>query len=705
MTRPILSNHPNFLQRTCLLLASLILPSKLCPAHTRYEFGNPTAEEQLYIEYINRARSNPAAEGIRLANTTDSEVVAAYTYFGLNRTLMKAEMSALPQCPPLAPNASLTTASRGHSQWMLARGVQLHTQTNPSSTISGRVIAAGFDLALISENISAYSKDVFYGHASFETDWGPGGTGGMQAGRGHRTNIHNPAYREIGVGVANGIHPTNNLIGPQLVTQNIGTRKMSGYFATGVAYFDFNSNNFYDIGEGLGGLTVKVSGSNYYCITAEGGGWSIPISASSGTVDYTITFSGSNLNEDINLTAPGDQNIKADLKLSYAPPLITSATTAGVNVPYPFYFSGVPGISNYEFTRWTIASAPQENCNSLAGVTMSLNAGYTGLNTTFKYEGAAAFQLTSAGSPNSQFIMLNRTYFGGNNPSFNFRSRLGTTTAGNLHRVQFQERGSAVWQDCYTQSGGSTESTFSLRTVSLPSLAGKAFKLRFLLSYVTTNPPAGYYPGTESNKGWMIDSIAFNNISSISNQATQTIDGTSAVFTPMTQGNLLLLAAPQVEGKLFPATSRILQVTALPPPPTFTSWATLLEFSGELPAGTLALNPNGDPDLDGIPTLIEYAFGTSPISSEPPSSRMPAPVENPTDYVFRYKRDKALTDIVLIAQVCEDLVSWKSLGQEGAPEGFSDRSITTSNNIETREVTIPKSEIKHCFLKIQVTRP
>lgn len=680
-------------------LASLILLADLCPGQALYEFGNPTPEEQLNIEYVNRARSNPTAEGIRLAATSDADVLAAYNYFNVNLTLMKAEMALFAVTPPLAPNASLTIASRGHSHWMLANALQTHFQTNPVSSPGSRILAAGFNAATFSENLYAHSKNVFYGHAAFEVDWGPGGTGGMLAGRGHRVNIHNPSFREIGVGIANGM---NGNVGPQVVTQDLGTRRMSGYFATGVAYYDLNSNDFYDIGEGIPGLTVNISGATRYCITAVGGGWAIPLPQSAAATDRSVTFTGPGLSESVSLTAPANQNAKADLKLSYMPPLITSPASAGVNLPFPISFNSVPGSPTYDWSRWAIQTALPENCNTTANVTSSLNGNHTGLNRVSKFEGAASFQIVSAGNPNNQFIELGPTYHGGNNPSLSFRSRMGITTSSNLHKVQFQERGSTLWQDCYTQAGGITETNFSLRTIALPTLAGKVFKLRFFTSYLVGGP---IFASSDPGYGWMIDSIAFTNISSISNPIDQTLTTPVGMFTPPSQGNLLMVVAPQISGMVFPASSQVLQVTSQPPPPTFTFWAALIEASNGLAAGTLTGDPNGDPDNDGIETFIEYAFGSSPVGSNPPSSRMPAVVEDASDYILRYQRDTSLTDIILTARVCEDLASWKGQGDEGAPVGFTDTVISANGNIETREVRIPKTSMQNCFMKIQVGRP
>ena len=61
------------------LVATQAIP---CPGLTFYDFGNPTAEEQLYLELINRARANPPAEGARLAATTDPDVLSAYSISG-----------------------------------------------------------------------------------------------------------------------------------------------------------------------------------------------------------------------------------------------------------------------------------------------------------------------------------------------------------------------------------------------------------------------------------------------------------------------------------------------------------------------------------------------------------------------------------------------------------------------------------------------
>jgi len=158
------------------LVATLATP---CRGLTLYEFGNPTAEEQLYLELINRARANPTAEGVRLATTTDPAILSAYTYFSVNLTMMQSEFAAIAAQPPLAPNACLATSARNHSAWMLANATQSHYETNPANDPFTRMQDAGFIYSTAGENVYATALNAWYGHVSFEVDWGFG-TGGMQ---------------------------------------------------------------------------------------------------------------------------------------------------------------------------------------------------------------------------------------------------------------------------------------------------------------------------------------------------------------------------------------------------------------------------------------------------------------------------------------------------------------------------------------------
>jgi uncharacterized protein YkwD len=273
-----------------------------------YSIGDPTNEEQYYLELINRARANPPAEGIRLATTTDGSVLAAYSAFGVNLVLMQSQFALIPPAPPLSMNAMLLTAARAHSQNMLQNNYQGHNGPDGSLTTRLASYTSGANGWSIGENVYAYSTSVWYGHAGFEVDWGGSvATGGMQSPPGHRQNIHSTTFREVGVGVVLG---SNGGVGPQLVTQDFGTTGGLLPFVTGVVYRDLNNNGFYDPGEGVGGVTVTVSNASSYAVTAASGGYSVPVP---GSGNYTVTYSGGGVpTNQMNVSVINAQNVKSD---------------------------------------------------------------------------------------------------------------------------------------------------------------------------------------------------------------------------------------------------------------------------------------------------------------------------------------------------------------------------------------------------------
>ena len=58
-------------------------------------------------------------------------------------------------------------------------------------------------------------------------------------------------------------------------------------FLTGVVYYDFNGNNFYDLGEGTGGVVVTASGSSFFATTANSGGYSVPVPENNNSTTVT----------------------------------------------------------------------------------------------------------------------------------------------------------------------------------------------------------------------------------------------------------------------------------------------------------------------------------------------------------------------------------------------------------------------------------
>jgi hypothetical protein len=278
--------------------------SALSSAPTQvYSHGNPTAEEQYILELINRARANPTQEGIMLATVTDPAILSAYTYFNVDKNKLKTDFVTYPERPPLAFNIKLITAARGHSQDMSDNNFQGHDGSN-GKHFDERINAQGYTgWTSAGENVSAYSQNLLYAHVGFNVDWG-------NPGLGHRTNIMNfgtDIYTEIGIGIVHDSHGGQHT-GPIIVTEDFGNAKKP--YIVGVVYKDLNSNNFYDVGEGISGVTVMPSSGTYYAVTSESGGYAIPITAT-GTL--SVTASGGTLGAPItlNVTAGAD-NVKLD---------------------------------------------------------------------------------------------------------------------------------------------------------------------------------------------------------------------------------------------------------------------------------------------------------------------------------------------------------------------------------------------------------
>ncbi|MCC6845571.1 MAG: CAP domain-containing protein [Bacteroidetes bacterium] len=313
-------DNPRGIKHTPVI--ELVDKSEHSKAPTLYSHGDPTNDEQYTLELINRARANPKEEGSRLMDTPDPEVQSAYSYFKINKAATKAAFAGYPERPPLAFNAKLIAAARTHSADMRDKNYQGHDGTD-GSTFMQRINKAGYVSSGYSgENVSAYSKTLWYGHCGFNVDWGEQN----QIELGHRSNImnfENYVYKEIGVGIYYRT-PSGNQTGPYIITHDFGTRMDN--FLVGVVYKDNNNNNFYDPGEGLANIKITASKGEYYAMTSSSGGYAIPITGLSGSV--TVTAEGVGLGQTLtkNVMLDGGNNVKADF---------TSALPGQVALKYP----------------------------------------------------------------------------------------------------------------------------------------------------------------------------------------------------------------------------------------------------------------------------------------------------------------------------------------------------------------------------------
>lgn len=522
-------------------------PSPPPEGNTPYSIGEPTDEEQLYLEYINRARTNPPAEGARLANTTDPDVLSAYANFGVDLTLMQSQFDAIVPTPPVAMNALLTDAARWHSGDMFTNQYQGHYQTNGATILDpgDRITAQGYNWATYGENVFAYADSVFYGHAGFEVDWGPG-TGGMQTPPGHRENIHSPNFREVGVGVVDGV---NGSVGPQLVTEDFATSQSATPFITGVVYYDLNGNGFYDVGEGIGGVTVQTPGSTYFAITANSGGYAIPVTTNG---NYTLTFSANGLSFQSFVIVTNLNNAKVDYIPAYMPPTISGPNPAALNQNNSYSFTPVGAATNHQWEETSLVpyTTVEGAENGTNNVTVVSSAGYSVIISDLVASGSYAFHLAQPDGVN-QSITLDPTILPGTNSQLTFAKRLGWAATDQVARAQISTDSGSSWQDVWSEAGnnGSGDSAYATINVSLNAYAGLPIQIRFAYDKIG----GSYYYQTTSDVGLCLDNIAVSNAEQLQNAITNDVPtGNSFAFSPTNLNDFLLRVRAQLPGRDLP---------------------------------------------------------------------------------------------------------------------------------------------------------
>ena len=310
-----------------VLVASLLSLRAVTPTVTglvRYDSGNPTPDEQLVLEYINRARANPIAEGQRL---------------GIDIHEGLQDPSLVGPRPPLAMNKLLLSIAEAHSEDMYIGNYFSHTDPN-GTTAFDRFTNVGYDYVRAGENMAAGAGSTAAELEDFMmVDSGT-------SGRPHRVNLLDLinaypcgtppcVYYEVGIGYYAGA--TSNSIGSDFITEDFGAVPDAGPFLLGVVYNDVNNNNFYDIGEGIGGVTITPSSGGYYAVSSSSGGYAIPIGTSGtitvtasgpgfGPITKTVTLTGVN----VKLDFVSGQVSSSSTSLQTTTPLQTSTTSSVV---------------------------------------------------------------------------------------------------------------------------------------------------------------------------------------------------------------------------------------------------------------------------------------------------------------------------------------------------------------------------------------
>lgn len=285
----------------------------------------PTAEEQYMLELLNRMRLNPAAELGRLtssltgvATSPDPDINSALTFFNVSGPVLQSQWNTLTAAPPLAWDEALYNMAQLQSQNMILDDMQSHNLPG-RPTLAQRATQFGYDYTILGENIFAFGESVLHAHAAFAIDWGSG-PNGIQNPPGHRQAMMSSQFREVGIRIIPETAQSTQ-VGPLVVTQNFGNRVNFGdSWLLGVVYQDNDGDEFYSVGEGLGGVTVTAVSTFGTFVTnslAEGG---YQLALPAGT--YTVTFSGGGFGGPATYenVVIGSTNAKVDAKRGAVPP-------------------------------------------------------------------------------------------------------------------------------------------------------------------------------------------------------------------------------------------------------------------------------------------------------------------------------------------------------------------------------------------------
>lgn len=286
-------------------------PSVEWTFHKTEDGLHPDGNEQQFVWLMNRARGNPAQEGIWLAATGDPVVVDYINKFGVDLDLLREEFAGYSTKPPAAFDVRLFNAAQEHSLYLISIDGQSHDGQLE------RIDEAGFRFTSARGNVYSYTQSTIHGHAGFNIDWGYSEDGsGMQDGRGHRMAVMSidGDYTNVGLAAVQE-NDSVTLVGPLVVSGNYcfaDTAYPDHYnrFLVGTVWQDRDGDSMYDPGEGMGGVTVMPDHGLYYAVTGGSGGYSIPVLAAG---DYVVTFSGGGVPERTTLsTSIGTESVLLD---------------------------------------------------------------------------------------------------------------------------------------------------------------------------------------------------------------------------------------------------------------------------------------------------------------------------------------------------------------------------------------------------------
>jgi len=328
----------------------------------------PTAWDQFLLELINRGRADPAAEAARYG-------------VALNEGVPAGDTISTDSKQPLAMNPNVLDAAREHTQWMIDTEIFSHTGAAGSDP-GDRMAAAGYSFVLPwswGENIALYRETPTVPEPTWATEY-------LHEilfvdedypGRGHRVNLMDPGFREVGAAVASGEWDGYNAIACTEDFASTGT----SVFITGVAYNDDAQldDDFYTPGEGLGGVAIVATrlsdSAEFPAATWASGGYSLEVP--DGTYDVTATGGGLGGTVLYTSVVVSGQNVKLDFTPDLVIPAaeLTVTDDQGAAADHEVDFGGIPVVAGSQAHDVVLTNTGQEDL-TITSIVRSDTANY-----------------------------------------------------------------------------------------------------------------------------------------------------------------------------------------------------------------------------------------------------------------------------------------------------------------------------------------
>ena len=241
---------------------------------------------------------------------------------------------------------------------------------------------------------------------------------------------------------------------------------------------------------------------------------------------------------------------------------------------------------------------------------------------------------------------------------------------------------SSLWDRAGT--GGSAP-LWKLRTVSLAAYAGKAVRLRYVF-----RPGANVFYGENQMYGCFVDDVRLVGVQRLTPKGNE-ITATASPFTlsEATLGSVMnandkyVLRAAPVSGVRRLGWTNVLPVTvsALT---GYDAWV-----AGYYPGATGGVS--GDDDRDQLSNLVEYAFGTNPLSGLSGPGQMPQAVVGSSAMTMNFSLAPSVTGVTVKVQSSQNLQTWTDL-VNGAVAPVHSYSVPVSGRARQ-------------WMRVKVTRP